>query len=208
MAGRPGAPPSLLRRWRELERVALRAGDPRLAAADLAAAAATLAAYAPQDREQAAVRDRILAFVAAHPDALHRSCGEGHLTGSALVVDERARVLLTHHRKLDRWLQLGGHCDGDGNLAATALREAVEESGIRELAVVPRILDLDVHAIPAHGAEPEHLHLDVRYLVLAPHGVAVTAGDESHALRWFRVDQLETVAIDASLRRLVGHLAT
>src|SRR5207253_4326 len=111
----------------------------------------------------AAERDRILAFLDAHPDALHRSCVDGHLTGSALVVDPPSdRALLMHHRKLDKWLQMGGHADGEPDLAAVALAEATEESGIAGLVLEPQPVDLDVHEVHPPG-EPAHLHLDVRF---------------------------------------------
>src|SRR5688572_10916647 len=103
----------------------------------------------------------MLSFLQEHPlDAHLRSCAPGHFTASALVVDAPGeRGLLTHHKKLDRWLQLGGHCDGDSNFAAVALREAQEESGIEGLSIDPRPLDLDIHTIPARTGDPEHLHL-------------------------------------------------
>jgi 8-oxo-dGTP pyrophosphatase MutT (NUDIX family) len=109
---------------------------------------------------------------------------------------------LTHHRKLGRWLQLGGHCDGDANLARAALREAIEESGIEDLRVDPTPIDVDVHAIPERGAEPRHLHLDTRFLVVAPAGALESAGAESLALRWFDPAELEDVPTDDSVRRL------
>ncbi len=170
---------------------------------DLGFARAVLERYEPRDGEQARFRAEMLAFLDAHPDAHHRTCLAGHLTGAALVLDHaRERALLTHHRKLDRWLQLGGHCDGDANLAATALREASEESGIEGLRVDPAPIDLDVHAIPARPGEPEHLHLDVRFVVSAPPGAVETAGDESHALGWFTPEEVETLDTDDSVRRL------
>ena len=97
----------------------------------------------------------MLAFVDAHPDALWRSCAEGHLTGSALVVDAAAeRVLLLFHRKVRRWLQPGGHVDGDANLAGVALREATEETGIEGLRVVVPAIDLDIHEFRRRRASP------------------------------------------------------
>jgi len=175
----------------------LAAGDPRLApTGDLAVAVRTLAAYVPTgDRaaEQRAERDRTLAFCAEHADALHRSCLAGHLTASAIVLDATGeRGLFTLHRKLGKWLQLGGHCDGDANLPAVALREADEESGLAGLVVDPRVIRVDVHVIPefdgGSGVVPEHLHLDTSFTVHAP--VAAAAGaevvsDESHELAWF-----------------------
>lgn len=189
------------------ERGAWRADDPRLAPSDdLALARGVLERYLPRDASQRAERERMLAFVDAHPlDAHRRSLQVGHLTASALLVDRaRGAALLTHHKKLGRWLQLGGHCDGDANLAGVALRECVEESGIAELSIAPEPIDLDVHAIPARPGEPEHLHLDTRFVVFAPPHARTTASDESHELRWVRPDELPALelATDGSVRRL------
>lgn len=148
-------------------------------------------------------RDRILEFIAEHPDALYRTCEEGHLTGSALVVDDdRQRVLLMLHAKLGRWLQPGGHADGEGHLAAVALREASEETGIEGLRLVIPAIDCDVHAIPERGHERAHEHMDVRYLVLAPPGAEVRGNHESHALRWVTLAQLDELVSEQGLRRL------
>jgi 8-oxo-dGTP pyrophosphatase MutT (NUDIX family) len=184
---------------------ALPAGHPALAPCDdLALARALLERYQPRDAVQAAFRQRMLAFVDAHPAAAHRrELRVGHLTASALVVDAaHERALLTHHRKLGRWLQLGGHCDGDANLAGVALREALEESGITGLRILPDPLDLDVHPIPARPGEPRHDHLDTRFVVLAPPGAVAVAGDESHELGWFTPAELEGLDTDGSVRRL------
>lgn len=148
-------------------------------------------------------RDRILEFIADHPDALHRSCLAGHLTGSALVVHhDLDRVLLLLHAKLGMWLQPGGHADGEGNLATVALKEAEEETGIDGLVVLTPALDCDVHVIPERRGEPEHLHLDVRFLVLAPADAQPVGNHESHELRWCTPADLRTLATDDSLRRL------
>ena len=184
---------------------ALAAHDPRLApAGDLALARALLERYTPRDAAQAAEREALLAFVDAHPaDAHRRELAVGHLTASALVVDAAGeRALLTLHAKLGRWLQLGGHCDGDANLAGVALREALEESGVEGLAIDPQPIDLDVHAIPARPGEPEHLHLDTRFVVWAPAGARERISRESRALGWFSPAELATIDTDASVRRL------
>jgi 8-oxo-dGTP pyrophosphatase MutT (NUDIX family) len=143
-------------------------------------------------------------FGLQHADCFERSCVPGHFTGSAWLVDRTGqRVLLTHHRKLDRWLQLGGHADGDGNLARVALREAEEESGLTELVVEPEIFDLDRHIIPARGNEPEHWHYDVRFVVHANGGDEFVVGDESHALAWRGIASIAAdAAADESLRRM------
>lgn len=177
-------------------------------APELSIARAILEAYEPRGpsaEAQRATRERMLRFVDDHPyDAHLRTLRVGHLTASAIVVDaRRERVLLTHHKKLGRWLQLGGHCDGDANLAGVALRECVEESGIETLAIDPAPIDLDVHAIPARKDEPEHLHLDTRFVVHAPEGAREVASEESIALRWFTREELATIETDDSVRRLV-----
>ncbi|MDA3039233.1 MAG: NUDIX hydrolase [Actinomycetota bacterium] len=154
----------------------------------------------------------MLAFIDQHEDALLRSCLAGHLTGSALVVDSSTgNVLLLHHAKLQRWLQPGGHADGDGDLGAVALREAIEETGLVGLELVHPAIDLDIHVIPARGDEPAHLHLDVRYLVLAPQASAVVINAESTGSRWVNpVTERHLLApallrlVDAGLVRLRG----
>ena len=167
----------------------------------LARARALVERCGPDDQ-----RDRILAFLEAHPDALHRSCPDGHLTASALVVDAtRDRALLMHHRKLDKWLQMGGHADGDADLAAVALKEAFEESGIDGLTLANRgtPVDLDVHEVrPPH--EPPHLHLDVRFVAVAPAGCVATGNDESHEVRWVDLDDLARTHDEPGMRRLAA----
>jgi 8-oxo-dGTP pyrophosphatase MutT (NUDIX family) len=182
----------------------LRAGD-LVSTPDLAVARHLLAAWDPPTSAQERTRDRMLAFVDEHPEDAHlRTCEPGHLTASALVLDASGqRVLLTFHAKLGKWLQLGGHCDGDANLAAVALREAIEESGIEDLAIDPLPVDLDVHPIPARKGEPEHLHLDTRFLVHAPQGAVERMSEESLALRWFTREEADELETDDSVRRLL-----
>jgi 8-oxo-dGTP pyrophosphatase MutT (NUDIX family) len=171
---------------------------------DLAAARDLLVRWSPPDEEQAATRDRIVAWIDAHPrDAHLRTQLAGHLTASALVVDAgRTRALLTHHKKLGRWLQLGGHCDGDANLAHVALREAIEESGIAELTVAPRVIRVDVHTIPAYKGVPEHLHLDTSFVVHAPTdagGARTIVTDESHELAWFTLAEARARGVEPNV---------
>ena len=176
---------------------------------NLAVARRLLEAYTPVDAAQETVRTQMLNFIAEHPSDAHlRSCLTGHLTASALVTDSRQRVLLLHHRKLSKWLQPGGHCDGDANLPGVALREAIEESGIEGLEVVPSIIDLDIHRIPARGDVPEHLHLDTRYLVIAPPGAEPRGNHESNAVQMMSLAQAHEVCEDASLERMLRHLET
>ena len=183
----------------------LRADDPRLASSeDLQLARATVADVAIADRGVADHRDRMLEFIDRHPDALHRSCSAGHLTGSALVVDPTSeRILLLFHAKVRRWLQPGGHADGDANLAAVALREAAEETGIEALAVHPVPIDLDIHRfVSVRTDEPDHDHLDVRFLVVTPPGAEATINHESEGARWVTREELATLDVDRGVLRM------
>ncbi|MFD3484369.1 NUDIX hydrolase [Streptomyces sp. NPDC058665] len=150
---------------------------------------------------QEELRRIYLDHLAARPDGMWKSCDAGHVTASALVIDPaEGRVLLTLHKKLGLWLQMGGHCEpGDVSLAAAALREATEESGIGGLTLLPGgPVQLDRHAIPA----PCHWHLDVQYAALAPVGAVEEISEESLDLRWFAYAEVATVA-DGSVVRLL-----
>jgi 8-oxo-dGTP pyrophosphatase MutT (NUDIX family) len=165
---------------------------------------ALLARFGVRDAQDGEVARLFESFVLAHADCARRELQIGHLTGSAwLVSADDKRILLTHHRKLNRWLQLGGHADGDTDLAAVALREAEEESGLTDLGVEPEIYDLDRHWIPERGNEPGHWHYDMRFVVRANGSEDFAVSDESHALAW---REIATIAADAqadeSLRRM------
>ncbi|MET7366879.1 NUDIX hydrolase [Streptomyces sp. NPDC005566] len=160
-----------------------------------------LKGYDSEQEDQRELRRTYLDHLAGHPDGMWKACGAGHLTASALVIDpERGRVLLTLHRKLQMWLQMGGHCEPqDSSLASAALREAAEESGISGLTLLPGgPVRLDRHPIPA----PCHWHLDVQYAATAPAGATERISEESLDLRWFPYEEVAGVA-DASVVRLV-----
>lgn len=170
--------------------------------------------YADQHPDERATTGRILALVEREPRCFLRDCFPGHVTASAWIVSRESRaVLLTHHRKLDRWLQLGGHTDGQSDVLGSAMREAREESGLSELVAIPngpspRILDVDVHDIPARPDEPAHQHHDIRFLLEASERAPLERQKaESKALRWFPAVDLEARLSEESLARMARKAA-
>ncbi|GAA1656931.1 NUDIX hydrolase [Kribbella alba] len=165
-------------------------------------ATATLTNWNPPDAVQAELREHYLDYLAAHEDGMWRSSRPEHLTASALVLDPSGtRVLLTLHKVVNRWLQLGGHCEiGDTTLAGAALREATEESGLTDLQIAPSPLQLSRHELLAGGCRGA-FHLDVQFLVTAA-GTDYVVSDESHDLAWFGIDALPS-GVDRTVEDLV-----
>lgn len=158
--------------------------------------------------------DRIRRLVDRTPNCFDRDCFPGHITASAWIVSrERRSVLLTHHRKLDRWLQLGGHTDGEADVLSAALREAEEESGLRDFRALPldsgpTILDVDVHLIPARGDEPAHEHHDIRFLLEVSEAQAIRRQEsESKNVKWFLGDEIGHRLEEESLARMAHKAA-
>lgn len=151
-------------------------------------------------------------FYATKKDPFERSCVEGHFTASCLLVNPKTKkMVLTHHKKLKSWLQLGGHCDGAKDLADVALKEAKEESGILKLDFSPQLkannnsplaFDFDIHTIPQNKKDPQHLHLDVRFL-LETFEEQLEISDESMDLKWFYPVEIKKISQEKSLLRLV-----
>jgi 8-oxo-dGTP pyrophosphatase MutT (NUDIX family) len=146
-----------------------------------------LIAYTPQDQHEQQAKIAMLDFLNQNPTCFNRDLQAGHFTASCWLLNPTAdKVLLTQHAKLGVWLQLGGHCDGDSNILNVALREAEEESGLKNIvAVSDQIFDIDIHKIPAHKNEATHLHYDVRFLLQAQGDDRITISDESKDLQWF-----------------------
>jgi 8-oxo-dGTP pyrophosphatase MutT (NUDIX family) len=157
------------------------------------------------DAHELAMVDEILGFVGAHEDCFHRSCLTGHLTGSAWITDAAgARTLLTHHRKLDKWLQLGGHADGQTDVLQVALREAREESGLSGIRVrSEELFDVDRHWIPERKGVPGHWHLDLRFWLEADPSEPLVVSDESHDLSWVAVERVGELNPEESMLRMV-----
>lgn len=172
--------------------------------------------HTPADLNEQAMTQATIAFVEANPDAFERSLRIGHVTGSAWIVSpDRQQTLLIHHRKLDRWLQPGGHADGDPDVASVALREAQEETGLTSLRLItpagvpvwieqsPPIYDVDVHRIPARNDIPEHLHYDIRFLIEADLNEPFNISNEVKNSQWFTLE-MATKCIDSeSVFRLI-----
>jgi len=146
--------------------------------------------YTPQDSNEIKFKEDIINFVREHEDCFERSMPEGHITGSAWILDSTGnQALLTHHTKLDRWFQLGGHCDGDSDVLAVAIKEAQEESGIDDIvAISENIFDIDIHLIPDNSREKAHYHYDIRFLLQIKQDKEVKCNSESKALKWIGKD--------------------
>ena len=143
------------------------------------------------DPAQDSLRHAVLAFVHGRTDACRRECAAGHVTASALVLDDTGgRVLLTLHRRLRRWVQLGGHCDDDdADVVAAALREATEESGVTGLRIAPELAAVHVHPVVCSLGVPTR-HLDLQFVAHAPAGAQIAISAESEDLRWWPADAL------------------
>lgn len=164
-----------------------------------------LAEYTSRHPEEGEVSSEFIDFVKSQPLCFERTLAVGHITGSAWVVNaDGSEVLLTHHAKLDRWLQLGGHADGDSDVLGVAVKEAEEESGLIDFSHLGEgIFDIDIHPIPARKSEPEHLHYDVRYVLRANGSLDFTVSDESHDLSWVKLDGVKRLTTEPSMMRMV-----
>lgn len=171
-------------------------------------------------KSEQAVLDRFVSFIEATPDCFERTSPLGHITGSALVVSPTLdQVLLTLHGKLNLWLQLGGHADGDPRVHEVALREAIEESGLTAVGFLPYEslmpgtvaaeladrdpvpFDFDHHDVPARKTDPAHVHYDVRYLLVADPSAPILITEESKDLRWFTLPMARAATTEPSMTR-------
>ncbi len=136
-------------------------------------------------------------------NAFQRTYLPGHITGSAWVVNSDAsKTLLVHHAKLNKWVQPGGHADGDENVLAVAMLEAEEETGIVNFKIDETIFDIDIHTIPAREDFPQHLHYDIRFLFHADENEPIIISEESHDVRWIPIDQLRKFTTERSVLRM------
>lgn len=162
--------------------------------------------HQPVDANEQAMTAATIAFVEQNPDCFERSLLIWHITGSAWIVSpDRQQVLLIHHRKLNRWLQPGGHADGDADVVAVALREAQEETGLTSVRLVESsatLFDVDIHTIPARAEVPEHLHYDIRFLFEADPEEAFGISEEIKNIQWLPLKSVITYTDSESIWRM------
>lgn len=150
---------------------------------------------------------RAKAYVEENEDCFYRELWPAHVTGSAWVVSpDRNRVLMMHHKKHDQWFQPGGHADGDADIVRVALRETAEETGL-DISLVKlldlKVFDVDIHSIPAMGNDPQHDHIDVRFLVEIDDDIPVPGNDESHDVIWVQLHDVSRYNNNRSTYRMV-----
>ncbi len=161
-------------------------------------------ALPPGSREEMQVRDRFIDFIRSHSDCFYRSNLKGHITASAFIIDSAAcKILLIHHKKLDKWLQPGGHCDGDEDTLAVAIKEVFEETGVQILREDQQVIDLDIHTIPLRKEVPEHEHFDVRYLFESDSTRPLTRNHETLALQWIPFEDIRKYTDEESVLRIL-----
>jgi NUDIX domain. len=160
--------------------------------------------YYPTDQQELIFKKQMIDFINAHEDCFERSLPIGHITASAWLLNaDHTKALMMHHKKLDRWFQLGGHCDGDSDVRAVAIKEAQEESGIADIVSLKNdIFDIDIHLIPANAKEPEHYHYDVRFLLGVVGDADIVQNSESNELRWIGISRKDLPTDNPSVVRM------
>ncbi|MAM64160.1 MAG: NUDIX hydrolase [Candidatus Marinimicrobia bacterium] len=152
----------------------------------------------------------ILSFLQADKNPFSRKNQHGHFTGSAWIVNpDKSKILMTHHKKIGKWLQLGGHADDEEDLLKVSLREAKEESGLNNFVILSKeIFDMDIHEVPSIGSEPKHLHYDIRFLLEANPEESIIVSDESYDVAWIELDKIQQINSEDSIIRMVKKTKT
>lgn len=161
--------------------------------------------YASRYPQEIRKTHQFLELLECEPYCYERRAAMGHITASALVLSaDKRSVLLMHHKKLDKWLQPGGHADGEEDLLEVAMKEVFEETGLKELeAVTENILDIDIHNIPQRREVPAHLHYDVRFCFLAGNDAELCKNHESHSVQWVPLSGVDQLTSEESVLRMV-----
>lgn len=166
-----------------------------------------LSGYEPGNKVERAFKERMLFLLDNYSNCFERSLTHAHFTASAWVVNQKlTHCLLTHHAKLNRWLQVGGHADGDANMPRVALKELVEESGLKKTSLLKEgIFDLDIHLIPERKGIPAHDHYDIRFLILADLAENLNINHESKEMRWLPLEEVSQLSNENdSITRMVN----
>lgn len=155
------------------------------------------------------VKKRFIEFVQKNEDCFERHLEVGHITASAFIFDPKtSKILLLHHKKLNKWLQPGGHCDGDKDTLSVAIKEVFEETGLLIENHDQPIFDLDIHTIPENKGIREHEHFDIRYLLLADSTIPLVQNHETNQLKWVDLSEMENYTTEESLRRMKNKLSS
>ena len=167
-----------------------------------------LSSYKAHDELESLMAADAEQFIKENPDCFERSLLVGHVTGSAWIVNpEQTHTLLMHHKKLDKWFQPGGHCDGDPDVLAVALKEAMEETGLNFRVLSPKIFDIDNHIIPQRKDIPAHTHYDIRFLLEADKVLdELPSNSEATAVRWVKLADVHLYNNSESIMRMVRKL--
>lgn len=150
--------------------------------------------------------NQIILFIEQNPNCFERTLEKGHLTGSAFLLNyTKEKILLTHHKKLNKWLQLGGHADGNTNIIDVALQEAKEESGIEDIQLVDQnIFDIDIHHIPKTKYEKAHIHYDIRFLCEVVKSDCYYVSNESYNLKWVPFEEIKKYTQERSILQMIN----
>lgn len=166
-----------------------------------------IASYNGKYESEKLIKKRFIEFVQKYEDCFERHLQVGHITASAFIFDiENNKILLLHHKKLNKWLQPGGHCDGDKDTLSVAIKEVFEETGLVIKNQAQPIFDLDIHMIPENKGIPEHEHFDVRYLLFADSKIPLIQNHETNQLKWVDLSEMENYTTEESLRRMKNKL--
>lgn len=161
--------------------------------------------YNPESLEEQGSKILMLDFIENNKNCFQRENLEGHVTASSWIVNpDRTKVCLVHHKKLKRWMQAGGHCDGEFRTKLVAQKELEEETGLKTAELVSdKLFDIDAHVIPDHKNVPEHIHYDVRFLFEADDNENPVVSDESNDVKWFTLEEAEKLELDDSVLRML-----
>lgn len=168
--------------------------------------------YQPNSAIEQKMREQLQSFIQQNENCFSRELSAGHITGSAWLVNrDLSHVFMTHHKKLNRWFQPGGHSDGNANTLAVAMKEASEESGIEDVFIQPlshEIFDIDIHSIPARKKEPEHLHYDIRFILEADMQQPLKISNESHDIKWVPFERVSHYSNEPSITRMTNKMSS